>query len=190
MLVTKIEDSEGNVIAEFAPRTNEVYSEETAYNMIDMMKAVVDEGTGRKLRYAFNMKGPIAGKTGTTNSNSDGWFVGCVPQLVTAVWVGGDERDIHFNSTAIGQGSATALPIWALYMRRVYANKALGYDPNRDFDKPAAPATTHRHAGKKDGDGGGGDDENADNANENLMEKEGGEQPKTQSKSSSEKYFE
>ena len=104
--------------------------------------------------------------------------------------MGGDERDIHFNSTAIGQGSATALPIWALYMRRVYANKALGYDPNRDFDKPAELTTTHRHAGKKDGDGGGGDDENADNANENLMEKEGGEQPKTQSKSSSEKYFE
>lgn len=137
LLVTRIEDNEGNVIAEFTPRTNEVYSEETAYHMIDMMKAVIDQGTGRRLRYAYDMKGPIAGKTGTTNTNSDGWFVGCVPQLITAVWVGGDERDIHFNSTAIGQGSASALPVWALYMRRVYADKSLGYDPNLDFEKPA-----------------------------------------------------
>ena len=136
LLVTRIEDSEGNIVAEFTPRTNEVYSEETAYNMIDMMKAVIDQGTGRRLRNRYEMTGPIAGKTGTTNNNSDGWFVGCVPQLVTAVWVGGDERDIHFNSTAIGQGSASALPVWALYMRRVYADKSLGYDPERDFEKP------------------------------------------------------
>ena len=119
LLVTRIEDNEGNIVAEFTPRTNEVYSEETAYNMIDMMKAVIDHGTGRRLRYAYNLKNPIAGKTGTTNDNSDGWFVGCVPQLVTAVWVGGDERDIHFNSTSLGQGAATALPIWALYMKKV-----------------------------------------------------------------------
>lgn len=136
LLVTRIEDNEGNVVAEFVPRTNEVYNEQTAYNMIDMMKAVVDQGTGRRLRYAYDMKGPIAGKTGTTNNNSDGWFVGCVPQLITAVWVGGDERDIHFASTAAGQGAATALPIWALYMRRVYADKSLGYNPNLDFEKP------------------------------------------------------
>lgn len=104
--------------------------------MIDMMQAVIDHGTGRRLRYAYDMKGPIAGKTGTTNSNSDGWFVGCVPQLVTSVWVGGDERDIHFNSTSIGQGAASALPVWALYMRRVYADKRLGYDSNREFENP------------------------------------------------------
>lgn len=189
LLVTRIEDSEGNVIAEFTPRTNEVYSEETAYNMIDMMKAVIDEGTGRKLRNAFGMKGPIAGKTGTTNSNSDGWFVGCVPQLVTAVWVGGDERDIHFNSTAIGQGSATALPIWALYMRRVYANKALGYDPNRDFDRPANKPGVQHH-GHYGGGGGNAEKEGEEEGNENLMEGEGGEQPKPASKSSGEKYFE
>jgi len=137
LLVTRIEDSEGNIIAEFSPRTNEVYSEETAWNMIDMMKAVIDHGTGRRLRYKFNMEGPIAGKTGTTNNNSDGWFVGCVPQLVTAVWVGGDERDIHFSSTASGQGSVTALPVWALYMLKVYGDKSLGYDPDRDFEAPA-----------------------------------------------------
>lgn len=151
LLVTRIEDSEGNVVAEFSPRTNEVYSEDTAWNMIDMMKAVIDHGTGRKLRYKFNMEGPIAGKTGTTNNNSDGWFVGCVPQLVTAVWVGGDERDIHFSSTANGQGSATALPVWALYMLKVYGDKSLGYDPERDFEPPAEEVEHlhHRTASRK-----------------------------------------
>ena len=188
LLVTRIEDSEGNIVADFTPRTNEVYSEETAYNMIDMMKAVIDQGTGRKLRSVFKMNGPIAGKTGTTNNNSDGWFVGCVPQLVTAVWVGGDERDIHFNSTAIGQGSASALPVWALYMRRVYADKSLGYDPGRDFDKPAAAPNTghssgygHRSSGESESDG-------SDEGSDNMMESEGSEpSPKS---SSSENYFE
>lgn len=138
LFVTRIEDNEGNIVAEFTPMTNEVYSEATAYNMIDMMKSVIDNGTGIRLRYAYNFKAPIAGKTGTTNNNSDGWFVGCVPQLVTSVWVGGEERDIHFRSTANGQGSATALPIWALYMRKVYADQSLGYDPTLDFEKPAS----------------------------------------------------
>jgi len=131
-----------------------VYSEETAWNMIDMMKAVIDHGTGRRLRYKFNMEGPIAGKTGTTNNNSDGWFVGCVPQLVTAVWVGGDERDIHFSSTASGQGSVTALPVWALYMLKVYGDKSLGYDPNRDFEAPAEEVDHlhHRTSSRNTGD--------------------------------------
>lgn len=160
LLVTRIEDSEGNVVAEFTPRTNEVYSEETAWNMIDMMKAVIDHGTGRRLRYKFEMEGPIAGKTGTTNDNSDGWFVGCVPQLVTAVWVGGDERDIHFSTTASGQGSVTALPVWALYMRRVYSDKSLGYDPELDFEAPAEKVDhLHHHVYSSQGSGGGGDTE-------------------------------
>ena len=141
LLVTHIEDNEGNIVAEFTPRTNEVYSELTAYNMIDMMKGVIDNGTGRRLRFAYNFTGPIAGKTGTTNNNSDGWFVGCVPQLVTSVWVGGDERDIHFQSTSNGQGANTSLPIWALYMRRVYADASLGYDPELDFEKPEIDLT-------------------------------------------------
>ena len=115
--------------------------------------------------------------------------MGCVPQLVTAVWVGGDERDIHFNSTAIGQGSAIALPIWALYMRRVYANKALGYDPNREFDRPANKPGVQHH-GHYGGGGGNAEKEGEEEGNENLMEGEGGEQPKPASKSSGEKYFE
>ena len=186
LLVTRIEDSEGNVVAEFTPRTNEVYSEETAYNMIDMMKAVIDEGTGRRLRSTYEMKGPIAGKTGTTNNNSDGWFVGCVPQLVTAVWVGGDERDIHFNSTALGQGSASALPVWALYMRRVYADKSLGYDPERDFDRPVSMLeTTHRHAASRGGS------ENEESVETSTTNNEATEPvKKAKSKSAAEKYFE
>lgn len=186
LLVTRIEDSEGNVVAEFTPRTNEVYSEETAYNMIDMMKAVIDEGTGRRLRSTYEMKGPIAGKTGTTNNNSDGWFVGCVPQLVTAVWVGGDERDIHFNSTALGQGSASALPVWALYMRRVYADKSLGYDPERDFDRPVSmQETTHRHAASRGGS------ENEESVETSTTNNEATEPvKKAKSKSAAEKYFE
>lgn len=183
LLVTRIEDSEGNIIAEFTPRTNEVYSEETAYNMIDMMKAVIDQGTGRKLRNAFHLEGPIAGKTGTTNSNSDGWFVGCVPQLVTACWVGGEERDIHFNSMALGQGSASALPIWALYMRKVFANKALGYDPELDFEKPASMLVESHgmHSGQHS-DAEEGDEE----ANGEAAEPEAGKQ---RSAASSESYF-
>lgn len=188
LLVTRIEDNEGNVVAEFTPRTNEVYSEETAYHMIDMMKAVIDQGTGRRLRSVYEMKGPIAGKTGTTNKNSDGWFVGCVPQLVTAVWVGGDERDIHFNSTAIGQGSASALPVWALYMRRVYADKSLGYDPVRDFDKPESVSKGTHHSGGGHGeDASGGDGENEFSASSTEATESA---EKSQSKSQGEKYFE
>lgn len=133
ILVSRIEDAEGNVVAEFAPRLNEVISEESSYKMLDMMKAVIDAGTGQRLRYRYGFKADIAGKTGTTNSNSDGWFVGCVPRLVTACWVGGEERDIHFLSTAMGQGAATALPVWALYMKKVYEDESLGYSQDETF---------------------------------------------------------
>ena len=184
ILVTKIEDSEGNILAEFAPRTNEVYSEETADNMIDMMKAVIDHGTGRRLRYAFQMKGPIAGKTGTTNDNSDGWFVGCVPRLVTVVWVGGEERDIHFSSTASGQGSATALPVWALYMLKVYKDKSLGYNPEEDFEKPESM----KRKFLKSAEGKEGAEEGSEEENSNLMNGHSGVEA-TRS-SSGESYFE
>ena len=194
LLVTRIEDSEGNIVAEFTPRTNEVYSEQTAYDMIDMMKAVIDQGTGRRLRYKYEMKGPIAGKTGTTNNNSDGWFVGCVPQLVTAVWVGGDERDIHFNATSLGQGSATALPVWALYMRRVYANKSLGYDPNRDFPPPTESVDhVQRHSSGNAGAGGDDPEEEQDNNTSTTEEQTpptNKKNTKNNSKSSGEAYFE
>lgn len=136
LLVTRIEDSHGNVITEFAPRMNEVVSEQTSYKMLDMMMGVIDSGTGGRLRYKYNLRGQIAGKTGTTNDNSGGWFVGCVPRLITACWVGGEERSIHFNSTSMGQGAASALPIWAYYMKKVYKDRALGYSEDEKFYIP------------------------------------------------------
>ena len=136
LFVTKIEDSEGNVIAQFQPRMNEVISEESAHKMLYMLKGVVDGGTASRLRYKYNLKGDIAGKTGTTNNNSDAWFVGMTPTLVNACWMGGDDRDIHFQSMAMGQGAAGALPIFALYMQQVYKDSQLGYNENAIFDLP------------------------------------------------------
>ena len=135
--VTKIEDNEGNVIAQFQPRMNEVISEESAHKMIYMLKAVVDGGTGSRLRFKYNLKGDLAGKTGTTNNNSDAWFMGITPTLVSGMWVGGDDRDIHFDSMVWGQGAAMALPIFALYMQKVYKDKRLGYSDQAKFDLPA-----------------------------------------------------
>ena len=136
MFVTKIEDNEGNLITQFQPRMNEVISEESANKMLYMLKAVVDGGTGGRLRYRYGFKGELGGKTGTTNNNSDAWFMGLTPTLVSGVWVGGDDRDIHFDSMAMGQGATMALPVFALYMQRVYADKHLGYNPNAVFDMP------------------------------------------------------
>jgi hypothetical protein len=135
--VTKIEDNEGNIVAQFQPRMNEVISEESAYKMIYMLKAVVDGGTGSRLRFKYNLKGELAGKTGTTNNNSDAWFMGITPTLVSGMWVGGDDRDIHFDSMVWGQGAAMALPIFALYMQKVYKDKRLGYSDQAKFDLPA-----------------------------------------------------
>ncbi len=137
LLVTKIADNEGNVIAEFQPRMNEVISEESANKMLYMLKAVVEGGTAGRLRYKYNIPGDIAGKTGTTNNNSDAWFMGITPTLVSGCWVGGEDRDIHFTMTSMGQGAAGALPVWAYYMRRVYADKRLGYNGKAVFDMPA-----------------------------------------------------
>ena len=134
MFVTKIEDGEGNVIAQFQPRMNEVISEESAHRMLYMLKSVVDGGTATRLRYKYNLKGDIAGKTGTTNNNSDAWFMGLTPTLVSGCWVGGDDRDIHFDTMQYGQGAAMALPIFALYMKKVYADRQLGYNEHAIFD--------------------------------------------------------
>ena len=136
MFVTKIEDSEGNVVAQFLPRMNEVISEESANKMLYMLKSVVDGGTASRLRRIYNLKGEIGGKTGTTNNNSDAWFMGVTPTLVNACWVGGDDRDIHFDTMVMGQGAAMALPIYGLYMQKVYADKQLGYNENAVFDMP------------------------------------------------------
>ncbi|MBR4311734.1 MAG: transglycosylase domain-containing protein [Bacteroidaceae bacterium] len=136
LFVTRIEDNEGNIVATFSPKTHEVISKESSYKMIDMMKAVIDEGTGRRLRFLYKFTADIAGKTGTTNENADGWFMGYTPSLVSGCWVGGDDRDIHFTSMSDGQGASMALPIWALYMQKVYADESLGYSQEEKFNIP------------------------------------------------------
>lgn len=136
MFVSKIEDNEGNVIATFQPRMNEVISEESAYKMLEMLKAVMDGGTCSRMRYKYKVECDMGGKTGTTNRNADAWFMGFTPSLVSGCWVGGEDRDIHFDSTRMGQGANMALPIWAYYMKKVFADRSLGYDPNEKFDIP------------------------------------------------------
>ena len=136
MFVTKIEDSHGNVIARFPPRMNEVISADNSYRMIDMLRAVMDYGTGSRLRRNHGFSSQIGGKTGTTNNNSDGWFMGFTPELVNGCWVGGEDRDIHFDATALGQGATMALPIWAYYMQQVFADKSLGYHADAKFGIP------------------------------------------------------
>ena len=136
LMVTRIEDSNGTVIARFHTCTNEAISSGSSYRMIDMMKAVIDQGTGRRLRRKYAFVGEIAGKTGTTQMNSDGWFVGIVPRLVSGCWVGGENRNIHFNSTAMGQGASMALPVWALFMKKVYNDRSLGYSQSERFQIP------------------------------------------------------
>lgn len=138
MFITKIEDKNGNVIQRFSPEENEAMSEVTAYKMIELMKGVVQSGTGGRLRYMYNLNNPIAGKTGTTQNQSDGYFMGITPDLTTGVWVGAEDRSVHFRSTALGQGSRTALPIWALYMKKVYADPTLNVSKG-EFPRPVAP---------------------------------------------------
>ncbi|EKX99729.1 transglycosylase [Hoylesella saccharolytica F0055] len=136
IFVTKIEDNDGNVIATFQPRMNEVISEESANKMLVELKGVVDGGTAGRLRYKYHFTGEIGGKTGTTNRNSDAWFMGFTPQLVSGCWVGGEDRDIHFDSMSMGQGATMALPIWAYFMQKVYADKQLGYSQTIGFNLP------------------------------------------------------
>ena len=134
--VTRIEDHNGNVLATFGQIQTQALSEETAYLMIDLMKGVVNEGTGSRLRFTYKINSEIAGKTGTTNNHSDGWFIGITPELVNGVWVGGEERSIRFRYITLGQGASLALPIWGLYMQKVYDDKKLPYSRNATFTRP------------------------------------------------------
>ena len=138
MFITRIEDKNGNVIQRFSPEESEAMSELAAYKTIELMKGVVQSGTGVRLRSKYGFTNPIAGKTGTTQKNSDGYFMGITPDLTTGVWVGADDRSVHFRSTRLGQGSHTALPIWALYMKKVYNDPNLKISKG-DFPKPYDP---------------------------------------------------
>jgi len=136
--VTRIEDANGNVIGKFAPQMHEIFSESTAYKMIYMMRAVVDGGTGSRVRSRYGLNMAMGGKTGTTQNNSDGWFMGYTPSLVSGAWVGGEDRSIHFDGIAEGQGASMALPIWALYMKKVLGDPDLGYSVSEQFDIPSS----------------------------------------------------
>lgn len=138
MFVTAISDANGNVITDFTPNQTEVITDKGYWRILSMLLNVVDGGTGNRLRRApFNITAQMGGKTGTTNFNADGWFMGFTPDLVSGVWVGGDERYIHFNSMAEGQGASMALPIYGKYMSAVYADPKLPYDQNKRFSFPA-----------------------------------------------------
>jgi penicillin-binding protein 1A len=139
--IMRIEDKKGNVLYTHKPRISQAMNEQTAYVMTYMMKGVIENGTGSRLRYTYHINNPVAGKTGTPQDNSDGWFIGMVPQLVTGVWTGCEDPDFHFRSTRLGEGANTALPIFALFMQKVYANPELGIKKNVDFDPPKTPLT-------------------------------------------------
>jgi penicillin-binding protein 1A len=138
IFVTRIEDKNGNVLESFVPKQQEAISEETAYLMVMLMKGVVESGTGMRLRFKYGIDNPVAGKTGTTQNQSDGWFMGITPDLVSGVWTGCEDRAAHFRSLDLGQGANMALPIWAYYMRKVYADPTLGIS-KRDFVAPLKP---------------------------------------------------
>jgi len=133
--LTRIEDKNGNILYERKPKVVQALNEQTAYVMTYMLKGVVEEGTGVRLRYKYGLNNPIGGKTGTTNDNSDGWFMGITPQLVGGVWTGCEDRAIHFRTTDLGEGANTALPIFALFLKKVYADNSLGIKKG-DFEPP------------------------------------------------------
>ena len=161
--VTRICDNKGNVLAEFTGQQTEIMSEDTYYKMLSMLMSVVDAGTGRRLRSQYGINAEMGGKTGTTNFNSDGWFMGFTPELVTGVWVGGEERYIHFVSTAMGQGAEAALPILGLFLQRIYRDGSLPYTQSTKFKfpkdfNPCADELGHvgGYVGRRSSGGGGG----------------------------------
>lgn len=137
VFVTRIEDNQGNLIYSTTPHRSEVTSEDAYYKILSILLNVVDSGTAASLRGRYGISAQMGGKTGTTNSNSDSWFMGFTPELVTGVWVGGEERYIHFNTMALGQGARAALPIYGFYMKKIYADKKLPYSQDTKFTFPA-----------------------------------------------------
>ncbi len=138
IFVSSIADANGNIISEFTPNHTEVISEKAYYKILSILLNVVNSGTGNRLRRApYNLTAEMGGKTGTTNFNADGWFMGFTPQLVSGVWVGGDERYIHFNGMVDGQGASMALPIYGLYISKVYADESLPYKQDQKFSFPS-----------------------------------------------------
>jgi penicillin-binding protein 1A len=136
VFITKIEDKNGNLLKTFVSEQKEIISANTAFKMVKLMRGVVDFGTGGRLRGRYGIRSEIAGKTGTTNSQADAWFIGYTPQLLAGAWVGCDDRYLRFGSEALGQGAAAALPIWAYFFKRVYADKTLNIKYDAHFTAP------------------------------------------------------
>ncbi|MBT3208922.1 MAG: penicillin-binding protein [Bacteroidetes bacterium] len=137
IFVTRIEDKNGNIVSTFKPKKIEAFNEETAYLMLNLLKGVVTEGSGRRLRWRYQLHNDIGGKTGTTDNHSDGWFMGVTQNLVSGVWVGGEVRSIHFKGLKLGQGANMALPIYGMYQQKVYADTANSGIFPVDFERPA-----------------------------------------------------
>ena len=147
MIITRIEDKNGTVLKDFVPKTEEVLSEESAYVILNLLQGVTDSGSGIRLRskwtsggkavtgFPYEFDNEIAGKTGTTQNQSDGWFMGIVPNLATGVWTGGEDRATHFAGIRLGQGATMSLPTWALFMKKCYADKTLNIS-QEEFEKP------------------------------------------------------
>jgi len=133
LFVTRIEDNYGQVLYSSTPQMHEVISEDASYKMLGMLQNVIDAGTGNRMRRIYNIQAPMGGKTGTTQNHSDGWFMCFTPSLVTGAWVGGEDRDIHFDRMSEGQGAAMALPITGQFFKQVFGNTALGYSESEQF---------------------------------------------------------
>lgn len=145
LYVTRIEDQYGNVLATFTPKMTEVLSQDANYKTLYMLRNVMNGGTGSRMRFKYNVKSDMGGKTGTTQNNSDGWFFAFTPSLTAGCWVGGDDRSIHFDRMAQGQGASMALPIVAKFFQKIYSDSTLGIDPNEKFQIPeefASPCKT------------------------------------------------
>jgi penicillin-binding protein 1A len=151
IFVTRIEDRNGNVLQDFVANKNEALDEQTTYVMVEMLRNVVRGGTATRLRYKFKLMNDIFGKTGTTQNYSDGWFIGCTPDLIAGSWVGCDDRYIRFHSMENGQGASTALPIWAKFFQRVYSD-SLHFkgeiDPAHNFEAPEGKINIELDCGK------------------------------------------
>lgn len=149
IFVTRIEDRNGNVLAQFNTTKTEAISDQTAFLMINLLEAVVNQGTGVRLRYKYQLPGRIAGKTGTTQNHSDGWFMGMTPNLVAGVWTGAEDRAVHFDNITMGQGASMALPIFATFMQKIYADPSLGISPEDDWDRPVLQQYINLNCDKK-----------------------------------------
>ena len=135
-LVTRIEDNSGNLLGTFSPRKREAIGERTAYLMVNLLQGVVNEGTAVRIRALYMPQGAVAGKTGTTNDQADGWFMGMTPKITAGVWVGAEDRQVHFESLALGGGSNMALPIWGIFMKKVMEDPSLGFSVEDQFVAP------------------------------------------------------